>query len=183
MEVEDIKEAFCLFYKGLFSLEDSPKSQEAREKCKEIIPSRITEEDSQSLKKTISVGEVKNAIRNHSNDKATGPDGLPVEFYKANEEWICQDLHELYTKAYENVSLGELINKGIIKLLPKEGDKSLIKNWRPITLLNVSYKILAKVLALRIENVLPKFIFPTQIGFIKGRFILENIITSWEVMD
>lgn len=86
VDLEEIKEAFCLFYKGLFSSEDSPKSQEAREKCKTIIPSRITMQDSQALKETISVGEIKNDIRNLNNDKGLGPNGLPIEFYKANEE-------------------------------------------------------------------------------------------------
>lgn len=50
-------------------------------------------------------------------------------------------------------------------------------------MLNVSYKILEKVLALRLTNILPKFISFTQTGFIKGRYILENLITSWEGLD
>ena len=80
-------------------------------------------------------------------------------------------------------SLGQDVNRGIIKLLPKDGDKTLIRNWRPITLLNVSYKILAKIMALRLVNILPKFVNSTQTGFIKGRYILENLITSWEAME
>lgn len=97
-------------------------------------------------------------------------------------DWIVDDLFLVYKEALERRSLGKNINKGIIKLLPKEGDKTLIRNWRPITLLNVSYKILAKVLAKRFVNILPKFI-NTQTGFIKGIYILENLITSWEAME
>lgn len=74
------------------------------------------------------------------------------------------------------------LNMGIIKLIHKEGEKALIKNWCPITLLNVSYKILAKVLANRLVTILPKFICSTQTSFIKGRYILENLITCWESM-
>ena len=58
-----------------------------------------------------------------------------------------------------------------------------MKNWCPITLLNVSYKILAKVLASCLVNILPKFICSTQTSFIKGRYILENLITNWEAME
>lgn len=140
-------------------------------------------EEPLALKKPITVGEIENAIGALNNGKALGPDGLPIEFYKVNIEWIIEELLEVYKEAIEIGSLGLDINRGIIKLLPKDGDKSLIKNWRPITLLNVSYKILAKVLAHRLVDILPRFICSTQTGFIKGRCILENLITSWEAME
>ena len=92
-------------------------------------------------------------------------------------------MFDLYNGAISVGSLSPEINRGIIKLLPKEGDKTLIKNWRPISLLNVSYKILVKVLALRLVHILPKFVNSSQTGFIKGRYILENLITAWEAMD
>ena len=135
------------------------------------------------LSQNISLEEIETAIKDLSNEKAPVPDGFPIEFYNANISWICKDLHDLYTKAISKGTLGLEINKGIIKLLPKDGDKALIKNWRPITLLNVSYKILAKILALRLINILPKFFCATQTSFIKGRYILENLITYWEAMQ
>ena len=49
-----------------------------------------------------------------------------------------------------------------------------ISNWRPITLLNVDYKITAKVIGRRVEQILPKVIHPDQTAFIKGRYILGN---------
>ena len=63
--------------------------------------------------------------------------------------------------------MGQSINKGLIKLIPKEEDKTLIINWRPITLLNVSYKILAKVLANRIKEVLAKIVVELRQYFLK----------------
>ena len=66
--------------------------------------------------------------------------------------------------------------RGIITLIPKdENNLSTLSNWRPITLLCVDYKILAKVIAKRIGSVLPKLIHSDQTGFIKGRFIGENV--------
>ena len=67
--------------------------------------------------------------------------------------------------------------QGIIRFIPKK-DKNLsyLKNWRPISqLLNVDYKIATKALALRLGKVLPKIIDKAQTGYLKGRFIGENM--------
>lgn len=89
----------------------------------------------------------------------------------------------MYKEALIKGTLCTEINKGVIKLLPKEGDTSLIMNWRPITLLNVSYKIMAIIIEIRLVVILPCFVNNTQTGFIKGRYIIENLITSWEAMN
>lgn len=174
---------FLNLYKLLFSSEDSPASRIARDKCGTLIPKIVSPDEVKYLSKPFSTEEIIRAINSLHNDKAQGPDGLTIEFYKANIAWIVDDLLEVYNEATRTRSLGIDINRGLIKLIPKEGDKALIKNCRPITLLNVSYKILAKMLALRLENILPKFICSTQTGIIKGRYILENLITSWEAME
>jgi hypothetical protein len=175
---ETITQAFANYYETLFASEDSLEAKLTRTRCKNLIPKKLGPDDIADLAKNISVEEIVGAIKALNNEKAPGPDGFSVEFYKANISWICNDLFDLYSEAFTNGTLGQDINRGIIKLLPKEGDKTFIRNWRPITLLNVSYKILAKVMALRLVNLLPKFVNSTQIGFIKGRYILENLITS-----
>ena len=74
--------------------------------------------------------------------------------------------------------------KGVIKLIPKK-DKNLLKvaNWRPITLLNVDYKILSKTLANRLKSVLGDIIHEDQAGFLKGRYIGENIRCILDVAE
>ena len=66
--------------------------------------------------------------------------------------------------------------RGIVKLIPKkDAELTLIKNWRPLTLLNCDYKIASKAIANRIKAFLPKLISDDQTGFLKGRCISENI--------
>ena len=66
----------------------------------------------------------------------------------------------------------------ILRLIPKHGkDLTYLKHWRPISLLNTDYKILAQALALRLQKVLPKIISPDQNAYITGRFIGVNIRT------
>ena len=83
---------------------------------------------------------------------------------------------ESLNAAYENGQLSISQSRGIITLIPKEESSLLeLKNWRPITLLNVDYKIASKAIAKRIEPILPSLIHPDQTGFVKGRYIGENI--------
>ena len=70
-----------------------------------------------------------------------------------------------------------------VKLIPKNNHYHEIKNWRPISLLNVDYKIASKALALRVENVLPVLIHYNQCGFVKGRYIGEAIRTIKDTME
>ncbi|XP_059064486.1 uncharacterized protein LOC131856648 [Cryptomeria japonica] len=163
-EISDPYAISCVFadyYKTLFSSDDSMEADNYRSKCRSLIPTKLDPNDVTRLAEPISLSEIEAAVLALNNDKAPGPDGFPVEFYKANLNWISKDLLDLYNEAISKGSLGPDINKGTIKLLPKEGNKALIKNWRPITLLNVSYKVLAKVLALRLVDILPKFINPS----------------------
>ena len=78
--------------------------------------------------------------------------------------------------AYEKDQLSITQRRGIIKLIPKkDAEPYFIKNWRPLTLLNCDYKIAAKSIANRLKVFLPNLINNDQTGFIKGRFIGENI--------
>ena len=58
-----------------------------------------------------------------------------------------------------------------------------MKNWRPISLLNTDYKIIAKCIALRLKRVLPSIIHSDQTGFLKGRYIGENIRLALDVIE
>ncbi|KAL3692702.1 hypothetical protein R1sor_006353 [Riccia sorocarpa] len=67
--------------------------------------------------------------------------------------------------------------RGIIKLIPKDGDLLLIKSWRPISLLSITYKIIARVIAFRLKHMLPGIIDSQQTGFIAGRTIVDNVLS------
>ena len=83
----------------------------------------------------------------------------------------------MYEETLQEGTLRPKVNKGIIKLIPKDGDRMPIKNFRPTTLLNISNKILANILSRRIKDVLPKIICHSKIGYVKGRNILKNLTT------
>ena len=127
--------------------------------------------------------EIKQVLINMKNNKSPGPDGFTVEFYK----FFFKDIGIFLVRSFnEGISKGELSvtqYQGVITCIPKEGKpKQFIKNWRPISLLNVSYKLLSSCLASRMKSVLPLIIHDSQKGFMKGRFIGENIRLLYDTL-
>ena len=109
-------------------------------------------------------------------EKTPGTDGLPAEFYKTFWSELVSSLISALNYSYDQRTLSVSQRRGIIKLIPKkDADPHFIKNWRPLTLLNYDYKIATNAIANRIKTVIPKLINNDQTGFLKGRFIGENI--------
>lgn len=127
--------------------------------------------------------EVRNTIWLLPSNKAPGPDGLTAEVFRSCWDFIKEDFMELICEFWLSGVLPEMIKEGLIRLIPKKADKKLLKNWRPLTMLNTTYKILAKLLANRLKKVLPTLISRQQTGFIPGRYISENISIAWLTID
>jgi len=109
-------------------------------------------------------------------DKTPGTDGLPAEFYKVFWKDISSFSTSALNYAFDSGCLLVTHRRGVINLIAKkDAELYFIKNWRPITLLNTDYKIAAKTIANRIKIVLPNLVNHDHTGFLKGRFIGENI--------
>ena len=112
------------------------------------------------------------------NEKSPGTDGFTAEFTNFLGWILGNEVLKSLNEAFYTGELSTTQKQGIITLLPKNNKpREFIQNWRPITLLNVEYKLLAGVLAAQIKKVLPKIIADDQKGFIKDRYIGENIRT------
>ena len=115
-------------------------------------------------------------MKTMESEKTPGTDGLPAEFYKVFWRDISSILINALNYAYETGQLSITQRRGIIKLIPKkDAEPYFIKNWRPLTLLNCDYKVAAKAIAGRLKIFLPNLINSDQTGFIKARFVGENI--------
>jgi hypothetical protein len=126
--------------------------------------------------------EVREAIFQMKHNKAPGPDGFPAEFYQVFWSLIKNDLMALFRDFHNgNLPLFNL-NFGIITLLPKEQEVKKIQQYRPICMLNVSFKIFTKVLANRLSSIACKIIKPSQTAFLPGRYILEGVVILHETI-
>jgi hypothetical protein len=115
-------------------------------------------------------------------DGAPGPDGLPFFFYQHFWELIKKDLLRLFDEFYRGRLDIHRLNFAMLTLIPKEPEATSIRKFRPISLLNCSFKIFTKVLTNRITGILQKLIASNQSAFLKGRFILESVVTAHEIL-
>lgn len=147
------------------------------------IDKKLDEFENLQLKGPITADEVKSAISSFKNNKCPGLDGLPIEFYKSHSRFIpCLVL--LYNKIFENESVPGKFLQGVISLLYKEkGEKNELKNWRPLTMLNADYKILAKVLTNRLKTVMKRLVSVDQSCAVQGRDIRDNIFTVFNLVN
>ena len=106
------------------------------------------------------------------------------EFYQTFFHLLCKDLLNSCNEAFCKGSLSVSQKRGTMTLIQK-GDENLteLKNWHPISLLNIDYKILSKVLARRMENIVPKLVHSDQTGFVNGRYIGHNIRLLNDIME
>ena len=116
-------------------------------------------------------------------NKLPGLDGFPVEFYRSFWPKLGPFLIKVYHESFEHGLLSPSQRKAVITLIHKGSDKNLIKNYRPISLTNCDYKILAFVLAARLQSVMQDLIHSDQSGYIKKRFIGHNIRTIQDLIS
>ena len=116
-------------------------------------------------------------------NKSPGPDGLTLEFHRRFWSKVELLLINSYNESYHKGELSISQKKSLISLLYKKDNPEKLDNWRPISLLNIDYKILAHALANRLHNVLPSIISQDQQGFIKNRCIGSNIRLIQDIID
>ena len=116
-------------------------------------------------------------------NKVPGNDGLPVEFYEIFWDSIAQILVECFNESFAKGEMSSSQRQAVITLIEqKDQDRCDLKNWRPISLLNVDAKIASKVIAERMKRLLPGLIHDNQSGYIPGRWIGENICSIHDIM-
>lgn len=170
-----------------------PTSPAAQAQLLQHTPSRLGADGVASCTGSDSTGavtleECTAALDALARGKRPGVDGLPAEFYRTFWDMLGQEVVEVFNEAFMDPSAQPLLSAsqrmGCTVLLYKgDGPRDLVSNYRPITLLNADYKILAKLLATRMGAALGEIIDPTQTAFVPGRWIGENILAHLDECD
>ncbi|GKV05277.1 hypothetical protein SLEP1_g17307 [Rubroshorea leprosula] len=127
--------------------------------------------------------EIKEAIRDYDSSKEPGLDGFNFKFVKDQWEVLKEDVIQFLQEFQEKSKLVKGLNTSFITLVPKVDNSQKIEEYRPISLIGVVYKILAKILANRLKNVLDTIIGEQQMAFLRGRQLMDGVVIANEVVE
>ncbi|KAK3567282.1 hypothetical protein QTP86_016084, partial [Hemibagrus guttatus] len=159
-EPTEIRKQTVSFYSKLYSSKRSG-AQIVEESFLKDLP-KLSEQAARELDRDLTLAELHKALQGMENGRAPGIDGLPVEFYKAFWAVIGQDVLEVLN---DSVNVGQLplsCRRAVLTLLPKKGDLTHLKNWRPVSLLCTDIKLLSKALASRLTKVMEQITHQDQ---------------------
>jgi Reverse transcriptase (RNA-dependent DNA polymerase) len=125
--------------------------------------------------------EIHIAIFSMALDKVAGPEGFSIRFYQCFWDLIKNDLLLLFDDFHNGTLDISKLNRTSVFLIPKVKNPSLVTEYRPISLLNYSYKTFSKVLATCLQSIFSKIIGP-QLAFLKRYYILEGVVLAHEIL-
>ena len=171
---EDIAQVFVRHFQDLFCANSDIDMDPVVEK----VQRKISDEMRRMLDEPFRREEVMEALKQMHPTKASGSDGMCALFYQKYWSIIGEDVTTtLLDILNKGGNVGDL-NQTYIVLIPKKKECESPVDYRPISLCNVLYKIISKVLANRIKRVLPTIIHESQSGFVPGRLITDNILVA-----
>ena len=147
---------------------------------------KLNDEQRKNCEGLLTENECLNAFKSFQKHKSPGNDGFTAEFYSFFRKQLGKTMVNSFNYGFHKGELSISQRQSIIRLIPKKNKNLLsyyLKNCRPISLLNVDYKIASKALALRLKRVLRAIINNTQTGYVEGRFIGENIRLISDILN
>ncbi|GJS33128.1 putative RNA-directed DNA polymerase, eukaryota, reverse transcriptase zinc-binding domain protein [Tanacetum coccineum] len=135
------------------------------------------------LESMVSMDEIKAAVWDCGSQKAPGPDGYSFMFIKKFWDLLKHDIQSFVVYFFSNATFPQGSNSAFIMLILKVSNPLLIKDYRPISLIGIHYKIVAKILANRLFKVIYSIISPEQFAFITEWQILDSPLILSETID
>jgi len=160
---EDIEKEFKEYFQEALKEQTGSRSSAIRS-VTQHIPKIITEDQNQNLLKQVSMQEVEEAMAQLKDGKAPGPDGFTSNFFHESWDLISTEVLELVEESRSMHWLLPSLNSTFIALVPKGEEANTPDKFRPISLCNVIYKLISKLVANRLKPLLPLLILPEQTG-------------------
>jgi exonuclease III len=178
---DQIAEALNSFYQDLL-METNASREEAIQKVTRHIPRLVNSDQNRALLRPITQTEVDFAALNMPPGKAPGPDGFTTDFFHHCWDIVKEDVWRVVEESRTSGQVLTALNATFITLIPKEERVTHPKQFRPISLCNVIFKIITKVIANRLKPILPFIISNEQSGYVEGRQIMDSVILANEVV-
>ena len=177
-EMDDIAEVATNYFETIFTSGSSNRMEE----CIDSVPHKVTEEMREFLSSEYSEDEIKATLFQIRPTKAPGPDGMNALFYQKFWHIVGNNVIAAVLNFLNSGFMPPEINYIHIVLIPKIKNQEKITDYRPISLCNVIYKIISKVLANRLKMILPQLISPSQSAFVPGHLVSDNVLVAYETL-
>ncbi|XP_038987981.1 uncharacterized protein LOC120112503 [Phoenix dactylifera] len=166
------------FFRARWSEQTGPAASEG------LVPPliRVTEEDTAALIRPVSAREIQEVMWSLEGDKAPGPDGFPPFFFRRYWMIVGQTVTTAIQQYFSTAVMSTDWQRTLVTLIPKRQDAAEPSHFHPISLCTTLYKVTAKLLALRLRDILPRLISPEQGAFVGGRSITDNVLIAQEFM-
>ena len=148
----------------------------------QALSPKIVEADNEGLLSLPTAHKVHLALLAIHPDKAPGPDGFSVSFFQANRSTVGPEIVSEIQTFFISGVMPRTLNHTHVRLIPKTTASKSVGDYRPIARCNVYYKIISKLLAQRLKQVLRNLISENQSAFVQDRAISDNILISHEVL-
>ncbi|XP_028120068.1 uncharacterized protein LOC114317531 [Camellia sinensis] len=175
---EGIKSIILTYFTNLFKFEHV----QSLTHWNNITATFFTLDDNEVLLKPITNAEILRAVKSIGAFKALGKDGIQALFYQKYWHIVGHSVCEFVLSCFQNKKVSDEVNETLIVLIPKLENPEHIKQFRPISLCNVPYKIITKIIVGRIRPLLDTLISPNHSSFILGRSTADNIIITQEIL-
>ena len=178
---KEIKEESREFYKELYTEEGQLNRNKQEEYARYVR--KIEEGDREDMEHPVTENEIESAIKDLNKNKSPGPDGLTSEFYQTFQGHLTPILKKVVDQAIERGGIPGEMKLSYITLLPKdEKYRKEVSKYRPVSLLNTDYKVISKMLTLRLRKVMHKLVHKDQQCAVKGRKVQNHLHNIREII-
>jgi len=178
-----INECFADFYANVYQSQGDLDCQVLDTFFENLDLPKLSLDSADVLDKDINLDEIMQVISSFPNNKAPGPDGFIVEFFKKFGPMLSPLLLRMFNHTMLTSSLPPTLYKANISLIPKPGrDPQMVSSYRPISLLSIETKILGKILANRLRECICSIIHPDQTSFMPGRLMHFNLRRLFNIL-
>ncbi|KAL3682349.1 hypothetical protein R1sor_000371 [Riccia sorocarpa] len=165
-------------YSDLYNAQvEGRENRLARQSITQLVDKALSSEEAGRFDEVPQDEEIEKTVKLMKIGRAPGLDGVTVEFILKCWAFIRTDCCKMVRAFWSSKSMLERDVRGCIKLIPKTEERQHLKNWRPVTLMSCTYKIISKLLAGRLRKHLPHLVDLEQTGFVPGRRIEDNVLT------
>ena len=146
------------------------------------IQPAISDEMNDILTREFTAKEIQHAFKQMAPTTTLGPDGMPPIFYKNFWNIVGNDVIKTVLNALNSGCVHESLNETFIALIPKIKNTKKVSNFRPISLCNVVYKLISKVVVNPLKQILPNIVFDSQSAFLPRKLIICNVLVAFETL-